>query len=56
MAESDQIPLKEMNNHKQGRSGSETMKMWGPAVGSAKQGNPTSNGGINRPTKGVPQK
>ena len=43
--------MKEMNNYPQGRSGSETKKMMGPAVGNTKQGNPTMSGGINRATK-----
>ena len=44
------IPLKESNNHKQGRSSSGTLKHKGP-VG-ATPGNKTSGGGINRATKG----
>lgn len=48
----DRGVMKEKNNHMQGRSGSETPKMMGPASGNTKQGNPTMSGGINRPTKG----
>jgi hypothetical protein len=44
------IPLKETNNHKGGREGSGTPKIGGP-VHPGKR-NPTSGGGINRPTKG----
>lgn len=55
MPNQGQIPLKEMNNYPQGKSGSETKKMWGPAVGNTKQGNPTMNGGINRATKPTKQ-
>lgn len=47
--------IMEKNNHKMGRSGSETKKMMGPAVGNTKQGNPTMGGGINRSTKGTRQ-
>jgi len=45
-----EVPLKETNNHKQGRSGSGTPKLMGPAKSPAK--NPTTGGGINRATKG----
>lgn len=44
------IPLKESNNHKQGRSGSGTLIHKGP-VG-ATPGNKTRSGGINRATQG----
>ncbi len=44
------VPLKEINNHPQGRSGGGTLKHKGP-VG-ATPGNKTSGGGINRRTKG----
>lgn len=42
---------KEQNNHKGGRSGSETCQLPGP-VRSVKN-NGTSGGGINRPTRGT---
>lgn len=48
---SGSIPLKETNNHKQGRSGSAVDKFMGPAAGGNRR-NPTKSGGINRPTKG----
>ncbi len=44
------MPLKEINNHPQGRSSSGTLKHPGP-VGPT-PGNKTSGGGINRATKG----
>lgn len=44
------VPLKESNNHAQGRSGGGGKKLGGP-VKSVKQ-NPTKGGGIFRPTKG----
>ena len=47
----DRGVMKEKNNHPMGKSGSETKKMMGPAVGNTQQGNPTSSGGINRSTK-----
>jgi hypothetical protein len=44
---------KEQTNQNQGRSGSATEKVEGPAVpGSGIKKNPTSGGGINRPLKG----
>ena len=43
-------PLKETNTHKQGRSDAKVGMKPGPATGRG-QGNPTSGGGINRPTK-----
>lgn len=43
---------KEMNNHKQGRSGGETKTVAGPAYGGSKSGNPVKSGGINRSTQG----
>lgn len=46
-----QVRMDEKNNHKQGRSGGKCKVMMGPAA-SAKAGNPTSGGGINRATKG----
>lgn len=50
---SGNIPLKEHNNHKQGRTGSKVDSFEGPAVGGAgKHSNPTMGGGINRATKG----
>jgi len=52
-ATSGNIPLKEHNNHMQGRTGSATEKFEGPAVGRQnKRMNPTKGGGINRATKG----
>lgn len=44
------VSSKEKNNQQQGRSGSETKKV-GDVVGTVRH-NPTSGGGINRPTKG----
>jgi hypothetical protein len=54
MAKGNGVPLKETNNHKQGRSGSGTPMKKGPAFrgGSVSGNNPTSGGGINRPLKG----
>lgn len=43
-------PLKEINTHKQGRTGSKVGMKPGPATGRA-SGNPVSGGGINRATK-----
>jgi hypothetical protein len=44
---------KEINNQKEGRSGSGTPTKDGPAVpGSGIKKNPTQGGGINRPTAG----
>ena len=43
--------FRETNNHKQGRSGSGTMKKPGPAKGRRGVVNPTKKGGIYRPTK-----
>jgi len=43
-------PLKETNNHKQGRSDAKVGMKAGPATGRG-QGNSTSGGGINRATK-----
>lgn len=47
------IPHREMNNHPQGRSGSGTPMKPGPAKGKVgvRGKNPTSGGGIHRPTK-----
>lgn len=50
-----QVPLKETNNFKQGRSDSKCKVVMGPAAGQ-KPGNPTSGGGINRATKGTSQR
>lgn len=47
-----EVPLKETNNYKQGRSGAGTHKIKGPAVGHT-SGNKTQGGGINRATKGL---
>ena len=44
------IPLKESNNHLQGRSGSGTLKHGGPI--SINRKNKLNSGGINRATKG----
>lgn len=50
---SGSIPLKETNNHKQGRDGSRVTENKGPAAGGGGLGgNPTKGGGINRPTQG----
>lgn len=48
----EKVNFKETNNHKQGRSGSETPKKPGPAKGNRGIVNPTKSGGIFRPTKG----
>ena len=45
------VPLKEINNHPQGRRGSKVKTVSGPAVGHA-SGNPTKRGGIMQPTRG----
>lgn len=42
---------REINNHKQGRTGSKVMKKPGPAKGRG-SGNKTNSGGIVKPTKG----
>ena len=42
---------REINNHKQGRSGSGTMKKPGPAKGRRGHVNPTKSGGIFRKPK-----
>lgn len=47
--------MAETNHFKQGRSGSKCKINLGPAAG-MKRGNPTSGGGINRPTKGTAQR
>lgn len=44
-----QVPLKETNNFKQGRSDSKCKVLTGPAAGK-KPGNPTKSGGVNRAT------
>ena len=44
------MPLKEINNHLQGRSGGQTLKHGGPI--SINRKNKTMSGGINRATKG----
>ena len=46
----ERVSRKETNNQPQGRSGAETKKL-GDVVGTIRH-NPTSGGGINRPTKG----
>lgn len=46
------VPLKEINNYPQGRTGGQTMKKPGPAKGRKGHINPTKSGGINRPLKG----
>ena len=51
MPNQGQIPLKEKNNHKQGRAGSRVEEFPGPAAGGNRV-NPVKSGGINRPTKG----
>ena len=51
MPNQGKVPLKERNNHSQGRSGGGTPMKSGPAVGKT-SGNATKGGGINRPTKG----
>lgn len=45
------VPLKEKNNHPQGRSGSGTPKKRGPATGRRGHVNKTKSGGIFRPTR-----
>lgn len=44
------VPLKETNNYDGGKSGAETPKKVGPAVGKT-SGNQTRSGGINRATQ-----
>ena len=52
MSQPSQVaPHKEVNNYKQGKSGSKVKRVSGPAVGST-SGNKTKGGGINRATKG----
>jgi hypothetical protein len=46
------VPVHEQNNFPQGRSGAETKKKPGPAVGAVSNPNPTNSGGINRATSG----
>lgn len=43
--------MKEHNNHKQGRSGSGTKQIPGPAKGRT-SGNKTKGGGVTKPTRG----
>jgi hypothetical protein len=45
------VTYREINNHKQARSGTATPKKPGPAKGNRGAVNPTHGGGINRPTK-----
>ena len=45
----NKVPVKETNNHKQGRSGGKVMTNSGPAVGST-SGNPTAGGAIHKST------
>lgn len=45
------VPFREVNNHKQGRTGSKVKIISGPAVGRT-SGNPTKRGGVMTPTKG----
>ena len=45
------VPLKEKNNHPQGRTGSKVKTVSGPAVGHASS-NPTKKGGVMQPTRG----
>lgn len=47
----NKVPLKETNNHKQGRTGSKVKETSGPAVGHA-SGNRTKRGGIMQGTRG----
>ena len=44
--------FREINNHKQGRTGGKVMRKPGPAKGKRGHVNPTKSGGIFRPTKG----
>jgi hypothetical protein len=45
-------PIKEKNNFREGKSGSETTKLPGPAKGGGDRSrNKTNSGGINRATK-----
>lgn len=46
------VPVKEQNNHKQGKSGAKVPMKPGPAAGKKGVVNPTKGGGIYRPTKG----
>jgi hypothetical protein len=52
MAYQGKVQVTEKNNFKEGRSGAETTKKSGPAVGNVSNPNPTNSGGINRATKG----
>lgn len=45
----DPVTRKEINNQPQGRTGGDTPKKMGPAVGKVRT-NPTRSGGINRAT------
>jgi hypothetical protein len=47
----NKVPLKESNNHPQGKSGSKVPIKKGPATGRRGHVNPTKRGGIYRPTK-----
>lgn len=44
--------FREINNHKQGRSGAKVPMKPGPARGRRGVVNPTKSGGIHRPTRG----
>lgn len=48
----NKVPYKEINNHKQAKSGTGVVKKSGPATGRKGHVNPTKSGGIFRPTKG----
>ena len=45
------VPLKETNNHPQGKTGSKVKIVNGPAVGNT-SGNATKKGGVMQPTRG----
>ena len=45
-------PMKEHNNHPQGRSGAKSPAHRGPAAGNRGNVNPTKGGGINRKPNG----
>jgi hypothetical protein len=46
------VPVREITNQNQAKSGTATPKKRGPAAGNKGIQNPTKSGGIFRPTKG----
>ena len=47
----NKVPVKEINNNKQGKSGAKVKTLDGPATGRKGHVNPTKSGGIFRATK-----